>query len=76
MNTVDFFLKPLKLEEYILHFWKSPIFIIVVPTSQGHSCVFNTQKSILQIAGFILVYVVAGCIIFWESVPVGATDIV
>ena len=81
MNTVDFFtfcelhqlwqaviLKPFKLEECILHFWKSPIFINMVPTSQGHSYILNTKKSILQIAGFILVSVVAGCIIFWESV--------
>ena len=55
MNTVDFFtfcelhqllqaviLKLLKLEECILHFWKSPIVINVVPTSQGHSCILNT----------------------------------
>ena len=54
MNTVDFItfcelhqlwqaviLKPLKLEECILHFWKSPIFINVVPTSQGHSFILN-----------------------------------
>ena len=81
MNIVDFFtfcelhqlwqaviLKPLKLEECILHFWKSPIFISLVPTSQGHSCVLNTWKSILKIADFILVYLVAGYIIFWESV--------
>ena len=50
MNTVDFFtfcelhqlrqaviLKPLKLEECILHFWKSPIFINLVPTSHSDS---------------------------------------
>ena len=48
-------LKPLKLEECILHFWKYPIFINVVPTSQGHSCILNTYKSILKKAGFILV---------------------
>ena len=55
MNTLDFFpfcelyqltqaviLKPLRLEECISYFWKSPIFINVVPTSQGHSCVLNT----------------------------------
>ena len=55
MNTVGFFtfcelhqlwqaviLKPIKLEECILHFWKSPIFINVVPTNQGHSCILNT----------------------------------
>ena len=68
MNTVDFFtfcelhqlwqaviLKPLKLEECILHFWKSPIFINLVPTSQGHCCVLNTKKSILKINCFITV---------------------
>ena len=59
MNTVDFFtfcelhqlwqaviLKPLKLEGCILHFWKSPIFIIVIPTGQGHSCILNTYLKI------------------------------
>ena len=35
-------LKPFKLEECILHFWKPPIFIDLVPTDQGHSCILNT----------------------------------
>ena len=56
------------LGECILHFWKPPIFINLAQTGQGHSCILNTYKSILKIAGFILVYVLAGCIIFWESV--------
>ena len=82
MNTVDFFtfcelhqllqaviLKPLKLEECILHFRKSPIFINVVPTSQGHSCVLNTKKSILKIAGFITVSLLGVYILFSMTVP-------
>ena len=81
MNTVDFFtfcelhqlwqaviLKPLKLEECILHFWKSPIFINVVPTSQGHSCFLNTEKSILKIAGFITVSLLGVYILFSMTV--------
>ena len=81
MITVDFFtfcelhqlwqaviLKPLKLEECILHFWKSPIFINVVPTSQGHSCVLNTKKSILKIAGFITVSLLGVYILFSTTV--------
>ena len=35
-------LKPLKLGECILHFWKPPIFINLVPTDQGHGCILNT----------------------------------
>ena len=81
MNTVDFFtfcelhqlwqaviLKPLKLEECILHFWKSPIFINVVPTSEGHSFVLNTEKSILKIAGFITVSILGVYILFSMTV--------
>ena len=71
MNTVDFFtfcelhqlwqaviLKPLKLEECILHFWKSPIFIHLVLACQDRNCVLNTQKAFLKIASFITVYLV------------------
>ena len=71
MNTVDFFtfcelhqlwqaviLKPLKLEECILHFWKPPIFINLVLAGQDHTYVLNTQKAFLKIASFITVYLV------------------
>ena len=81
MNTVDFFtfcelhqlwqaviLQPLKLEECILHFWKSPTFINVVPTSQGHSCVLNNEKSILKIDGFITVSLLGVYIFFSMTV--------
>ena len=37
-------LKPFKLAECILHFWKSPIFINLAPVGQGHSCILTTQK--------------------------------
>ena len=45
-------LKPFKLEECILYFWKPPNFNNLVPADQDHSCVFNTWKSFLKIAGF------------------------
>ena len=45
-------LKALKLGGCILHFWKPSIFINLVPTGQGHSCVLNAEKSILQICGW------------------------
>ena len=57
-------LKPLKLGECILHFWKPPIFINLVPTDQGHSCILNTKKSILKIAGFITVSLLGVYILF------------
>ena len=34
-------LKPLKLGECILYFWKPPIFINLVPAGQGHSSLWD-----------------------------------
>ena len=49
-------LKPFKLEECILHFWKAPIFNYLVPA--GHTYILDTQKAFLKIASFITVYLV------------------
>ena len=49
-------LKPFKLEECILHFWKPPIFINLVLAGQDHTYILNTQKAFLKIASFITVY--------------------
>ena len=49
-------LKPFKLEEYILHFWKPPIFINLVSAGQGHTYILNTQKAYFNIASFLTVY--------------------
>ena len=46
------------LGEYILHFWKPPIFINLVLAGQDHTYVLNTQKAFLKIASFITVYLV------------------
>ena len=45
-------LKPFKLKECILHFWKPLNFINMVPADQDHSCILNTWKSFLKMAGF------------------------
>ena len=45
-------LKPLKLEECTLHFWKPLIFINLVLAGQDHNCVLNTWKSFLNKAPF------------------------
>ena len=81
MNTLNFFtfwefhqlwqavvLKPFKLEECILHFWKPPIFINLVLADQGYSCVLNTWKSVLKMDRFITVYLVERYISIWISV--------
>ena len=52
-------LKPFKLEECILHFWKLPIFINLVLAGQDHTYVLNALKAFLKIASFITVYLVA-----------------
>ena len=51
-------LKPFKLEEFILDFWKPSIFINLVLAGQDHTYVLNTQKAFLKIASFITVYLV------------------
>ena len=51
-------LKPLKLGECILHFWKPPIFINLVLAGQEHNYILNTQKAFLKIASFKTVYLV------------------
>ena len=61
MNTFKFFalcelhqfrqaaiLKPFKLEECILHFWKAPISNYMVPAGLGHSCILDTRKSFVN----------------------------
>ena len=86
MNTVDFFtfcevhqlwqaviLKPLKLGECILHFWKSPIFINLVLIGQGHSSVLNTVSALLKprvsifqngfLVGVLLIFDLPGVVI-------------
>ena len=45
-------LKPLRVEECTLRFWKSLIFINLVAAGQDHSCVLNDWKSFLNIACF------------------------
>ena len=62
-------LKPFKLEECILHFWKPPIFINLVVAAQGYSYILNTLKSFPKMDRFIIVCVVAGYISIWPSVP-------
>ena len=61
-------MKPFKLEECILHFWKPPIFINLVVAAQGYSYILNTLKSFLKMDHFIIVSVVAGYISIWPSV--------
>ena len=61
-------LKPLKLGECILHFWKPPIFINLVPTDQGHSCILSTKKFILKISCFITVSLLGVYILFSMTV--------
>ena len=51
-------LKPFKLEECIVHFWKPPIFINLVTAGQDHTYILNTQKAFLKIVSFITVYLV------------------
>ena len=49
-------LKPLKLQQCTLHFWKPLIFFYLDKRGQGHSYVLNTQKVLLKIPGFTIVY--------------------
>ena len=49
-------LKPFKLEECILYFWKPPIFNNLVLAGQDHTYVLNTQKAFPKIATYITVY--------------------
>ena len=71
MNTFTFFtlcelhqlwqaviLMSLKLERYILDFWKPPIFICLDIAGQDHGYILNTWKSIPKIASLIVVYLV------------------
>ena len=46
-------LKPIKLKECTLHFWKPPIFINLDVTDHSHSCILNTRKSFVNDPGFI-----------------------
>ena len=46
-------LKPFKLEECTLHFWKPPIFINLALAGQGHSCVLKSRKSFVNDPRFI-----------------------
>ena len=52
-------LNPFKLEECILHCWKPPIFIDLVPAGQAYSWVLNTWKSVLNMDLFETLYLVA-----------------
>ena len=45
-------LKPLKLQQCTLHFWKPLIFFSLGKKGQGHSYVLNTQKASLKIPVF------------------------
>ena len=61
-------LKPLKLQQCTLHFWKPLIFFYLDKRGQGHSYVLNTQKAFLKIPGFTIVSLLAGYISIWLSV--------
>ena len=61
-------LKPLKLQQCTLHFWKPPIFFYLDKRGQGLSYVLNTQKAFVKIPGFTIVSLLAGYISVWLSV--------
>ena len=63
-------LKPLKLQQCTLHFWKPLIFFYLDKRGQGHSYVLNTQKAFVKIPGFTIVSLLAGYISIWLSVSV------
>ena len=65
-------LKPLKLQQCTLHFWKPLIFFYLDKRGQGHSYVLNTQKAFVKIPGFTIVSLLAGYMSIWLSVE---TDI-
>ena len=60
-------LKPLKLQQYTLHFWKPLIFFYLDKRGQGHSYILNTQKAFVKIPGFTIVSLLAGYISIWLS---------
>ena len=61
-------LKPLKLQQCTLHFWKPLIFFYLGKRGQGQSYVLNTQKAFVKIPGFTIVSLLAGYISMWLSV--------
>ena len=63
-------LKPLKLQQCTLHFWKPLIFFYLDKRGQGLSYVLNTQKAFVKIPGFTIVSLLAGYISIWLSVSV------
>ena len=67
-------LKPLKLQQCTLHFWKPLIFFYLDKRVQGHSYVFNTQKAFVNIPGFTIVSLLAGYISIWLSVSMSCPE--
>ena len=60
-------LKPLKLQQCTLHFWKPLIFFYLGKRDQGHSYVLNTQIVFLKIPSFTIVSLLLGCTLVLEG---------
>ena len=62
-------LKPFKLQECILHFWKPLIFINLVSAGQDHSYVLNTRFWLQKRSTFHRACVIGVYILFSMTVP-------